>query len=142
MSDFFKVLASVIFSWELNGKQRFPDIKNIVNFPMNNDKSKMQCFLTEKNNFEFKNNKYNIEYSCIGFPLYDNNFENLDKTWTSDISFKIDKNDWFIIGILFDNTIFFFANHEKKGFVVGNSRDRYYGKNVVSLLSFYRDIFM
>lgn len=142
MSEFFKVLSSVIINWEANGKQKIPEIKNIVNFPMNNDNPKLECYLTDKNNFKFKNNKYNLEYSSIAFPICENDFEHLDKTWTSEISFNINKNDWVIIGILFDNTIFFLADHEKKGFVVGNLRDRYYGKTVVSIVSFYRDIFM
>jgi hypothetical protein len=142
MGEFFNILSSAIISWEPNGKQVFPEIKNIVNFPMNNEYPKLECYLTEKKNFKLKNNKYNLEYSSIAFPLTKNDFNHLEKTWTSEISFNINKNDWFIIGILFDNTIFFLADNEKKGFVIGNLRDRYYGKSVVSIVSFYRDIFM
>jgi hypothetical protein len=140
MSDFLGILSSVVISWETNGKQKLPEVKNTINYPINNDNPKLECYLIDKNEFKFRNDKYNLEYSSIAFPLTKNDFDHLDKTWTSEISFKIEKNEWFIIGILFDNTIFFLANHEKKGYVTGNLRDRYYGKTIVSIVSFYKDV--
>ncbi len=142
MND-FNIFCSVIISWETNGKLKVPQIKSLVHYPMNSETPKLKCFLTDKANFKFKKNlKGNLEYSCIAFPLSYDDFNNLEKNWTSDNTFNIKKNEWNINVLIYDNNIYFYANNEKKGYVIGNLHERFYGKSVVSIISFYRDIFM
>jgi hypothetical protein len=141
MTDIFYTLCCIVLSWTKNGKQAIPNVKNIVNFPSNkNSEPKIKCLLLDNSEMKLKYNKYNFQYSCIGYLLEKINFDSSEFINNSDLSFSFNKNDWNITGIYFENTIYFYAIHEKKGYVCGNLNERLYGKNIVSIISFYKDV--
>lgn len=139
----FNTLCSIVLNWNKNGKQKIPTIKNIVNFPSNkNSEPKIRCLLLDNSEMKLNNDKYEFKYSCIGYLLQNIHFNlnDIDVVKNNDISFSFMKNDWNITGIYYDNTIYFYAIHEKKGYVCGNLNERLYGKNIVSIISFYKDV--